>query len=722
MKNIKLTKKAFLASIVAMVVCFTMLLGTTFAWFTDSVSSANNIIKAGNLDVELYWSTDASNWEKVEENTNVFSDELWEPGHSEVVYLKVVNEGSLALKYYLGVNVESEVQGKNVNGKLYKLSDYIKFDVIEDVKTAYADRDAALAAVKNGKTLSAGDSKFASLENQNDADYLAMVVYMPTNVGNEANHDGVNVPSINLGINLVATQFTHEEDSFGPDYDQDSLPCDVIATPENILEVLANAKEGDVIGLADGAYYDMSIVIPQNNITLVSNTAIADHVDVNGKNNVKLIGITFDAFAPHAVVDPKNGETTILANITSATGSKGAENLQIINCNFVDLYGVSAEKANSYCPIAIYDRQRTTGATDGIVIDGCTFTTNAAYYIYMYYPGNPNIKPINTITIKNNTFGDVNSKVLMNSVYVGGTRNNVSIVENTFINGSLTVAPHNNASCTYALNISIVGNNFVNTSTTTMGVMGLRNFHSLPKCNVTVKDNVANYGASELSAPYIDEGSYEVYEINGSEVVAVSTDNVSALSQPNKVYLLGAGDYGQVPTIGAGSVVVGVEGTEFATHLDSLSYKVLKDVTFKNVTFTGNCASYGTAINGTVTFENCTFNALANGYIHFGNADSGNDTASDKAVFNNCEFIGWTVLAADIENVEFNKCNFSDNGRVGGLRNYQDAKATECTFNFADGMTGISPANKTLELVDCENVNGSMNDIIDAESTGAVIK
>jgi hypothetical protein len=214
----------------------------------------------------------------------------------------------------------------------------------------------------------------------------------------------------------------------------------------------------------------------------------------------------------------------------------------------------------------------------------------------------------------------------------------------------------------------------------------------------------------------------EVYEVNGSEVVAVSTDNVSALSQPNKVYLLGAGDYGQVPTIGAGSVVVGVEGTEFATHLDSLSYKVLKDVTFKNVTFTGNCASYGTAINGTVTFENCTFNALANGYIHFGNADSGNDTASDKAVFNNCEFIGWTVLAADIENVEFNKCNFSDNGRVGGLRNYQDAKATECTFNFADGMTGISPANKTLELVDCENVNGSMNDIIDVESTGAVIK
>ena len=94
MKNIKLTKKAFLASLVALVLCFAMLLGTTYAWFTDSVSSANNIIQSGNLDVELYWSKDATNWEKVDENTNVFSGELWEPGYVEVVYLKVANVGS----------------------------------------------------------------------------------------------------------------------------------------------------------------------------------------------------------------------------------------------------------------------------------------------------------------------------------------------------------------------------------------------------------------------------------------------------------------------------------------------------------------------------------------------------------------------------------------------------------------------------------------------------
>ena len=52
----KHTKRALLSSVMALILCFTMLLGTTFAWFTDSVTSANNIIKSGNLDIELeYW-------------------------------------------------------------------------------------------------------------------------------------------------------------------------------------------------------------------------------------------------------------------------------------------------------------------------------------------------------------------------------------------------------------------------------------------------------------------------------------------------------------------------------------------------------------------------------------------------------------------------------------------------------------------------------------------
>ena len=99
MTNTRSTKRALIASVISVLLCVSMLLGTTYAWFTDSVTSSNNIIVSGNLDVELYWSTDASNWTSVNSATNVFTDALWEPGHTEVVYLKVVNAGTLALKY-----------------------------------------------------------------------------------------------------------------------------------------------------------------------------------------------------------------------------------------------------------------------------------------------------------------------------------------------------------------------------------------------------------------------------------------------------------------------------------------------------------------------------------------------------------------------------------------------------------------------------------------------
>ena len=94
----KKTRFALLQSAIALMLCFSMLLGTTYAWFTDSVTSAENHIIAGNLDVELEYSKDFVNWNTVNSQTNIFDKTYWEPGHTEVVYLKVVNEVNLALK------------------------------------------------------------------------------------------------------------------------------------------------------------------------------------------------------------------------------------------------------------------------------------------------------------------------------------------------------------------------------------------------------------------------------------------------------------------------------------------------------------------------------------------------------------------------------------------------------------------------------------------------
>ena len=66
MTNRKTTRRALFMSVISLMLCCAMLVGTTFAWFTDEVTSVNNIIKAGNLDVELYYQVEGdSAWNPV---------------------------------------------------------------------------------------------------------------------------------------------------------------------------------------------------------------------------------------------------------------------------------------------------------------------------------------------------------------------------------------------------------------------------------------------------------------------------------------------------------------------------------------------------------------------------------------------------------------------------------------------------------------------------------
>ena len=109
MTNSKTTKRALVSSVIALVLCFAMLLGTTYAWFTDSVTSSGNKIVAGNLDVDLYLHTGTdTKIEITNESAPIFGEgaiaqdnnasTLWEPGKTQVAYLSIKNNGSLDLK------------------------------------------------------------------------------------------------------------------------------------------------------------------------------------------------------------------------------------------------------------------------------------------------------------------------------------------------------------------------------------------------------------------------------------------------------------------------------------------------------------------------------------------------------------------------------------------------------------------------------------------------
>ena len=98
----KSLKKSIWTSSISLLLCVSMLLGTTFAWFTDYAGSADNVITSGRLDVEMYWSDtylDANDrgWQNAD-GVPVFTYENWEPGYTEIKYIKVANMGDLALK------------------------------------------------------------------------------------------------------------------------------------------------------------------------------------------------------------------------------------------------------------------------------------------------------------------------------------------------------------------------------------------------------------------------------------------------------------------------------------------------------------------------------------------------------------------------------------------------------------------------------------------------
>ena len=188
---------------------------------------------------------------------------LWEPGHTEVVKLKVVNEGSLALKYQLGVNVVSEIGSKTKDGVSFKLSEFIKFGLV-DGDQDYT-RDQAVNAV-DATAIALQDTYNSDIlpllpkndTNTDNEDIVTMVVYMPTTVENEANHGkGEAVPTINLGLKLLATQLVHESDSFGPDYDEKAKPPFYTTTSEETKTV-----DGVTVTIPKGApagTYDLSV-------------------------------------------------------------------------------------------------------------------------------------------------------------------------------------------------------------------------------------------------------------------------------------------------------------------------------------------------------------------------------------------------------------------------------------------------------------------------------
>lgn len=244
MTNKKGTKRALLTSVLALVMCVSMLIGTTFAWFTDSVTSGTNIIAAGNLDVEVYNSLTVGE-NKVDSNTKLFDHiTYWEPGVAAYENLTVANEGTLALKYQLSVIFDNATT--NANGDT--LAEVLKVGFVEGGIQS-TTREGALAEVKTWLPLASFAQNGELLKGDHDT-YGIVIWWKPSDIDNEFNMNNDNkgkVMSIDLGIKLVATQKMHESDSFGPNYDAlankwDGSIGEVPAEDNNVITITTGAE------------------------------------------------------------------------------------------------------------------------------------------------------------------------------------------------------------------------------------------------------------------------------------------------------------------------------------------------------------------------------------------------------------------------------------------------------------------------------------------------
>ena len=198
MNSKKATKHALMSSVVALLLCCAMLIGTTFAWFTDTASTAVNKIQAGTLDValEMY---NGANWVPAEGKTLQFkvngaipaadTQILWEPGCTyELPELRIVNKGNLALKYKI------EISGIVGDAELLEAIDFTYGDNI--------DINAEVSLAPNAAT-----------------EGIVIKGHMQKTAGNE--YQGLSIDGI--GITVIATQDTVEFDSIDDQYDKDAL-------------------------------------------------------------------------------------------------------------------------------------------------------------------------------------------------------------------------------------------------------------------------------------------------------------------------------------------------------------------------------------------------------------------------------------------------------------------------------------------------------------------
>lgn len=309
MKNMKYGRT--LLALALVLVVLGSVVGGTIAWFTDEVTSTSNVIKSGTLDVTFEYAEEYADdpadvqWKNAD-SAAIFDYKYWEPGYTQVRYVKVANVGDLAFKY------DMNVQPAGVLGEVdlddytftpyepepeYKLEDMIdvyivparKYDSFADIKAAAETDPITVADMVEAKSGMKGVLLPAEGKGSDrvpdtvpaDADVgeveYCIALHMKEEAGNEYQNLSI---SDGFAVQLQATQYTYEEDDFGSDYDANAefanLPAAVV-----LKQDLPEDPEAEYGHPLEVAYSFRTTVTPdlEANPDLLDNPYINWHAD-----------------------------------------------------------------------------------------------------------------------------------------------------------------------------------------------------------------------------------------------------------------------------------------------------------------------------------------------------------------------------------------------------------------------------------------------------------
>lgn len=376
MNNTKTTKRALLSSVMAMLICVAMLIGTTFAWFTDSASTAVNKIQAGTLDVQLLAEDGTSlegetlSWQKAAGHE---SDEvLWEPGCTyELQPIVIKNNGTLALKYKI---VISGIVGDA------KLNEAIEWTITNTSATTALDAD---------HPLSAGAS-----------DTLTISGHMKESAGNE--YQGLSIDGI--GITVVATQDTVEYDSNNNTYDENAEYPIVANTQAELNAAIASAQSGSAIST--------EVVLPAGNFKLENGTAQNKNITISGTADTVVTVVGDTGYQ----MNYQNGATLAFEGVTiqgQESGNYGGiahvAKTTFVNCAFngkLTLYGDATFINCTFTNKSDY--AIWTWGAKNVEFIGCTFNSGGKALL-LYGGAGSTETPTTNLTVTDCVFNDDNT-------------------------------------------------------------------------------------------------------------------------------------------------------------------------------------------------------------------------------------------------------------------------------------------------------------------------